>query len=393
VQLVNVEREIIPAVDETNAPVAAPGEPPQVRLEGLRKEYQDALAVADVTLHVPKGAFVSLLGPSGCGKTTTLRMTAGLIRPTAGRIYIGGQDVTDLAPRQRGLAMVFQQFALFPHMTVAENVGFGLRMRKRPRKQRQEAIEDALTLVQMSDLSHRYPKHLSGGQQQRVSLARAIVVEPNVLLLDEPLSNLDAKLRQSMRDELVVLQRRLGMTSLYVTHDQEEAMVMSDLIAVMNEGRIVQVGTPRELYERPLSSFVADFIGRINLLRGTLVEEGSYEWLVDVVGAGLLRVSPRGQAPPVGSSLELSVRPERIQISPATGRDLDVGNCLHGTIEARSYVGAINRYRVRLRDSATVALVEVPIERRTEELADDAQVSLLIQPEDVNVFSSEGRST
>src|SRR5262249_54475117 len=254
----------LPSEDQ-GAPAVSSARELQVRLERLHKKYQDAVAVADLSLEVERGAFVSLLGPSGCGKTSTLRMIAGLIRPTSGRTFIGGRDVTDLPPRRRRLAMVFQQFALFPHMTVADNVAFGLRMHGFPRRERQGRVEEALELVGMRELATRYPKHLSGGQQQRVALARAVVVEPEVLLLDEPLSNLDAKLRQRMRDELVRLHRRLGITSLYVTHDQEEAMVMSDLIAVMNEGRIVQLGTPRELYEQPKSPFVADFIGSSNL--------------------------------------------------------------------------------------------------------------------------------
>lgn len=369
---------------------AAP-ETSQVHLQGLRKEYQDTVAVDELTLEVARGAFVSLLGPSGCGKTTTLRMVAGLIRPTAGRVHIGGRDVTDLPPRRRRLAMVFQQFALFPHMTVADNVGFGLRMLKLDRKERQRRVGSALELVRMGELTRRYPKHLSGGQQQRVALARAIVVEPEVLLLDEPLSNLDAKLRQTMRDELVLLHRRLDMTSLYVTHDQEEALVMSDLIAVMNEGRIAQLGTPRELYETPASPFVADFIGRTNLLQAVVAEstgDGSLLRLPD----GQVLHSDRPQSAPAGSTVDVSIRPERISVIRGQESRPGLVNALTAEIETRSYAGPITRYRVRLRNTESIVMVETPPDRSAASVDEGEEVTLEIASEDVVVFAPRSGS-
>jgi len=389
---VAVDHPISPPPPGSLAP-AALAETPQVHLGGLRKEFQDTVAVADLTLRIPKGAFVSLLGPSGCGKTTTLRIAAGLVRPTAGRVHIGGRDVTDLPPRHRRLAMVFQQFALFPHMTAADNVAFGLRMRKLRRRQRQERVEAALALVQMAHLAHRYPKNLSGGQQQRVALARAIVVEPDVLLLDEPLSNLDAKLRQTMRDELVLLHRRLGMTSLYVTHDQEEAMVMSDLIAVMSEGRIVQLGSPRELYERPVSPFVADFIGRTNLVGGTLTEQTADGWLVQLTSGDPVRVRAHAAVGPVGASVDVSIRPERISILTGRDRPAAAENALRANVETRSYAGSISRYRVRLRDDSTVLLVEKPADPSGELAPEGEEVTLAIHPDNVTVFPGEPRGS
>jgi ABC-type Fe3+/spermidine/putrescine transport system ATPase subunit len=286
--------------------------------------------------------------------------------------------------------MVFQQFALFPHMTAADNVAFGLRMQRLGRKARQARVESALALVQMAALAHRYPKHLSGGQQQRVALARAIVVEPEVLLLDEPLSNLDAKLRQAMRDELVLLHRRLGMTSLYVTHDQEEAMVMSDLIAVMSEGQIVQLGTPRELYEHPQSPFVADFIGRTNLLPATLAEQAAEGWLVRLESGDVLRTSGRTATGRPGASVDVSIRPERIVIvrtQPSSGAS---ANALAATVETRSYAGAMSRYRVRLRESNSVLLVEAPTDGAQELVEEGEPVTLQISPRNVVVFPREG---
>jgi spermidine/putrescine ABC transporter ATP-binding subunit len=376
-------------LEERGAPAVPAARELQVRLENLHKKYQDTVAVADLSLDIERGSFVSLLGPSGCGKTTTLRMIAGLVRPTAGRTFIGGQDVTPLPPRQRRLAMVFQQFALFPHMTVAENVGFGLRMRRLTRRERQRRVGAALELVGMSDLAGRYPKHLSGGQQQRVALARAIVVEPQVLLLDEPLSNLDAKLRQRMRDELVALHRRLGITSLYVTHDQEEAMVMSDLIAVMSEGRIVQLGAPRELYERPCSPFVADFIGRTNLLSGNIVEAASDHWLVRVSNGEALSVSRLGQDRRIGSSVDISIRPERIALTPRLEGLPGAENALSGTVESRSYVGSITRYSVRLNDGR-ILYTEAHNASSSAVIGEGEGVSLAIAADDIVIFAGKG---
>ena len=238
-------------------------------LNGLSKHYGDFYAVREVSLTIADGEFLVLLGPSGCGKTTTLRMVAGFIEPSAGHVRLAGQDVTLLPPWKRNAGMVFQSYALFPHMTVAQNVAFGLEMRKLPRADIDRRVEEALALVRLGGYGGRLPRQLSGGQQQRVALARALAIRPDVLLLDEPLSNLDAKLRQEVRVEIRELQRQLGLTTVMVTHDQEEALTMADRLVVMNEGSVRQVGSQRDLYERPADRFVAGFVGRTTFLAGS----------------------------------------------------------------------------------------------------------------------------
>jgi ABC-type Fe3+/spermidine/putrescine transport system ATPase subunit len=242
-----------------------------VRLVDVSRSYGSVVAVSHLTLDVTAGEFLTLLGPSGCGKTTTLNMIAGFLQPSAGEIWLRGRRVESLPPYRRDTAMVFQQYALFPHMTVFENIAFGLRMRRTPAAQLRARVDEALALVGLPGLGDRFPLQLSGGQQQRVALARAIAVRPAVLLLDEPLSNLDLKLREGMRLELKRLHRELGTTTIFVTHDQTEALVLSTRIAVMHQGRIEQVGAPQEIYEQPRSRFVAEFVGQTNLLRGRVV--------------------------------------------------------------------------------------------------------------------------
>ncbi|HVF64263.1 MAG TPA: ABC transporter ATP-binding protein [Casimicrobiaceae bacterium] len=237
---------------------------PALRLAGIAKRYGSVVAVDDIDLDVAPGEFVTLLGPSGCGKTTTLGLVAGFIAPSGGEIFLAGRPVANLPAFRRDIGVVFQDYALFPHMTAGENVAFGLRMRRVPASETQARVGEALDLVQLAGLADRRPLELSGGQRQRVALARALVIRPTILLLDEPLSNLDLKLREGMRVEIASLQRKLGITTLFVTHDQSEALVMSDRIAVMNAGRIEQVGRPADIYERPATRFVAEFIGRMN---------------------------------------------------------------------------------------------------------------------------------
>jgi len=309
----------------------------QLDLNSLSKRYGDFYAARDVSLQVADGEFLVLLGPSGCGKTTTLRMVAGFIEPTAGHVRLGGNDVTFLPPWKRNAGMVFQSYALFPHLTVAQNVAFGLEMRKLLRIEIDRRVEEALALVRLSGFGARLPRHLSGGQQQRVALARALAIRPDVLLLDEPLSNLDAKLRQEVRVEIRELQRQLGLTAVMVTHDQEEALTMADRLVVMNEGSVRQVGTQRDLYERPADRFVAGFVGRSTFLDGTVEAPGRFR------SDGGLALACTGGQP---GRAALALRPERVEIGLAKLAGLD--NSLPGTVEFVSYLGALIDIHVRL---------------------------------------------
>ncbi len=310
-------------------------------IDGLAKRYGDFYAVRDVSLAIADGEFLVLLGPSGCGKTTTLRMVAGFIEPTAGHVRLDGADVTVLPPWRRNAGMVFQSYALFPHLSVAQNVAFGLEMRKLPRADVARRVEEVLALVRLAGYGDRLPRQLSGGQQQRVALARALAIRPDVLLLDEPLSNLDAKLRQEVRVEIRELQRQLGLTTVMVTHDQEEALTMADRLVVMNEGSVRQVGTQRELYERPADRFVAGFVGRSTFLAGAIETPGRFRTDGGLV---LACVGPAGARD--GGRGVLALRPERLQIAPAPIGALD--NRLPGTVEFVSYLGALIDIHVRL---------------------------------------------
>src|SRR5215212_7604317 len=252
-----------------------------LELTGIQKRFGATYAVEDFNLVAERGEFISFLGPSGCGKTTTLRMIAGFERPTAGRIHSDGVDVTNRAPNRRNVGMVFQSYALFPNMSVADNVGFGLKVRKRPADQIKKRVGELLELVNLPDKGARYPYQLSGGQQQRVALARALAFEPQILLLDEPLSALDAKIRVALRHEIREIQRQLGITTVYVTHDQEEALSLSDRVVVMSDGRMEQVGTPFEIYNFPTTAFVASFVGTLNVLAGEIVDAGRGELTIE----------------------------------------------------------------------------------------------------------------
>ncbi len=316
----------------------------QVDIIGLAKRYGDFHAVRDVSLSIKDGEFLVLLGPSGCGKTTTLRMVAGFIEPTAGHVKLAGTDVTLLPPWKRNAGMVFQNYALFPHLTVAENVAFGLEMRKMPKADIARRVEETLALVRLGGYGGRLPRQLSGGQQQRVALARALAIHPDVLLLDAPLSNLDAKLRQEVRVEIRELQRKMGLTTVMVTHDQEEALTMADRLVVMNEGSVRQVGSQRDLYERPADRFVAGFVGRSTFLDGTLEAAGRFRT------DGGLAIACTGEG--TGRAV-LSVRPERVAVGPSSvgGASTGLDNSLPGTVEFVSYLGALIDIHVRLSPS------------------------------------------
>ncbi len=310
----------------------------RLELESVTKRYGDFHAVKNVTLSISDAEFLVLLGPSGCGKTTTLRIVAGFIEPTTGKVRLGGRDVTELPPWKRNAGLVFQSYALFPHLTAAENVAFGLEMRKVPASEIASRVAEALRLVRLGHLGDRLPRQLSGGQQQRVALARALVFKPDVLLLDEPLSNLDAKLRQDVRIEIRELQRQLGLTTIMVTHDQEEALTMADRLVVMNEGAISQIGTQQDLYERPADRFVAGFVGRSNFIDGEVVLPGQF------ASAGGVQIRCTGGA---RGPAALALRPERISIGTAEALS-GMDNAVSGVVEFVSYLGASLDVHVRL---------------------------------------------
>jgi spermidine/putrescine transport system ATP-binding protein len=314
-----------------------------LKLTRVTKSFGDFTAVDDLTLTIPEGSFFALLGPSGCGKTTTLRMIAGLEEPTVGSIHIGATDITTKKPYQRPVNTVFQNYALFPHLSIFENVAFGLR--RRGVKDVKEQVEKVLKLVELPHLADRKPTQLSGGQQQRIALARAIVNRPALLLLDEPLGALDLKLRRQMQIELKWIQTEVGITFVHVTHDQEEAMTMADTIAVMNEGRIEQMGSPAELYESPRTAFVANFLGQSNLIRGEVSSTDADQSVVEVHGQKIAVMKSRNRAS--GKSILVGIRPEKIRIS--LPGDPCTGNVLTGGIVSDvSFVGVSTQYVVEM---------------------------------------------
>ncbi len=332
-----------------------------VKIFTARGGSGEVSAVDDVSLGIERGELVTLLGPSGCGKTTTLRLIAGFEFPTAGRIWLDGRDIKDLPPHRRDMSMVFQSYAIFPHLSVYENVAYGLNVQHLSQAEIRRRVGRALELVALTGLENRAPNQLSGGQQQRVALARALVMEPKVLLMDEPLSNLDAKLREQMRGEIRRIQRQLGITSVYVTHDQVEAMTLSDRIVVMKDGKIEQVGTPNEIYRQPRSRFVADFIGRANFVEGQVLgcEDGRLE--VGALGARL-GLPAAGRSYQAGEPVTLLIRPEMAEISalagyPAAEVDSPAPGTAHGIVRRAAYLGHVVEYDVEVAGQM-LALVE-----------------------------------
>jgi len=328
-------------------------------LSGLTKRYGDVTAAEQVDLDVAPGEFVTLLGPSGSGKTTTLMMVAGFTSPTAGDIQIDGRPITDVPPERRNIGVVFQSYALFPHMSVADNVAFPLRMRHVSRQVITEKVASALEMVRLSEYGARMPRQLSGGQQQRVALARALVFDPELLLMDEPLGALDRNLRDQMKDEITRLHETLRMTVLYVTHDQEEALTLSDRVVLMHRGRVEQVGTAQDLYERPRTSFAAQFIGESNLLRGRLVVDRGGAWFVSDAGVRLRAPEATANMPNEPSLFFL--RPEKIVLAGDVAH-LEEAASASGTMEGATYAGDVTRYRVRV-SSVDTLLVKVANKR------------------------------
>lgn len=346
-----------------------------VELIDVTKQFGETVAVNDVSLQVKSGEFITLLGPSGCGKTTTLRLIAGFIKPNKGQVIIKGEDVSMKPPYERNLGMVFQNYALFPHMTAFENIAFGLKMRNIPLEERKAKVKEVLDLVRLSQFEERYPREMSGGQQQRIALARALVIEPDVLLLDEPLSNLDLKLRMQMRFEMKAIQSRVGVTTIYVTHDQGEALTMSDRVAVMQQGKLMQLGSPFEVFEHPHNQFVADFIGEANFFQGT-IEDTNGEAKVAIAPdfylyASLERVEHFEQKFTKNTRVRLAVRPQRIMLSKT---QTQTKNSVLGKIENLEYVGSNVKYVVQLGGDLPTLIVDKQIDGLTPPLPINEEV-------------------
>ncbi len=356
----------------------------QVRLAGVVKRFRTVEAMAGVSLTIDEGEFFTLLGPSGCGKTTTLRIIAGFYDPDEGSVFFGDTPMNGIPPAERGIGIVFQNYALWPHMTVAQNVAYGLRFQHVPEPDIARRAAATLEHVGLKGLEDRTPGQLSGGQQQRVAVARALVLNPRVLLLDEPLSNLDAKVRARLRSEIRRLQQELHITTIYVTHDQEEALVLSDRIAVMDAGRVLQIGTPIDLYERPASLFVADFIGINNLVPGTAVEVAGGIAAI-TTPAGVLRGMVVGSISP-GSRAVAAIRPENLALDGGGGTDV----ALHGRVVLSQYLGSLVRYEVEAGDGVTLR-VDVSDPKRHLLLMPGREVSVGFSASSAQVFPQEPR--
>ena len=353
-----------------------------LELRGLRRSFDATVAVDKFSLSVQPGSFTTLLGPSGCGKTTVLRMVAGFIDPEAGAVVIDGRDQTDLPPNRRGVGMVFQDYALFPHLSVRANLEYGLRMGRVAPEARRARTGKVLESLDLTDLAERYPHQLSGGQQQRVALGRVLVLEPRVLLMDEPLSNLDAKLRLRLRSELKALQRRLGITTIYVTHDQEEALSLSDEVVVMEAGTVQQAGTPRDVYRRPANRFVASFVGQVNSLPVEVVSVAGSQATTRAMGRELRVQLPDARSPEPGTTGLAAVRPESVSLVFKANADVGAWSA-PAVVESSDFYGPYERVRVRLEDAPEPWLVDVPASGAADTVAPGTPVSVSLAPESV----------
>jgi putative spermidine/putrescine transport system ATP-binding protein len=342
-----------------------------VEFSTISKHFGTSVAVADLDLQIEQGEFFSLLGPSGCGKSTTLRMLAGFVKPTTGQIRVNGRNVTALPPEARDIGIVFQNYAIFPHMTVFDNIAFGLVERKLPRAEIKQKVDAALAEVGMTGFEERYERELSGGQKQRVALARVLVIEPEILLLDEPLSALDKKMREEMKYWIKNIQKSVGITTIYVTHDQSEALTMSDRIAVMDQGRVLQIGTPVEIYEQPASRFIAEFIGESNLLDGTALNVDGAVCSIDIDGTTVTGRLTQNNVAVQGQAVTLLVRPEMIRLHSL---DASEKPKLNGTVCEIIYQGSVVRYRIQVGHQYVMVEVANRPDLARLDLDDDVEV-------------------
>ena len=343
---------------------------PILHLESLGKDFGEGSVLKDLSLDVYPGEFLTLLGPSGCGKTTTLRIIAGLETPTSGRVYLDGNDVTGLPPEKRPVNTVFQNYALFPHMNVYQNIAYGLKVQRISKQEQKERVTAALALVRLSGFEKRMPSQLSGGQRQRVAIARAAVLKPKVLLLDEPLGALDLKLRQEMQKELKQLQRQLGITFIYITHDQEEALNMSSRIVIMRNGMVEQIGTPEEIYEHPHTLFAADFIGQSNLLHAVVQKTDGADLLLETGGVALPALASETFLPKAGEKAVLCLRPQRIRYGSTPQHGME----LKGVIRSKEYSGGMQHTQIALSESLVLSAVTQSAELDTYEVGSSVYV-------------------
>jgi len=361
----------------------------EVKIKNLVKKFDEVAAVDRISLAVASGEFLSLVGPSGCGKTTTLNLIAGFISPDAGEISIDDEPINDVPIHKRKLGMVFQSYALFPHMTIMDNIAFGLRMQKLNRPAIVSEVGKVLELVRLPGVENRYPRQLSGGQQQRIALARALVIHPKVLLLDEPLSNLDAKLRREMRIELKDIQKAVGITAIFVTHDQEEALSLSDRLAVMNKGRLEQVGTPLEIYESPKNEFVSSFIGETNILQATIVEMKEKDLVLDIQEERPLIIPrPADMKYHVNDRLRISIRPEKLCFSSVSNDPARrPGQRLPGVVDHAVFLGNMTYYAIKLQSYSLIVICQ-NLEARTYPAGE--KVWLEFDPRNCRILQGDG---